>query len=46
MAMALVAEWALGPVKSLETEPESDSDKPWAMDRALATAADQESASD
>ena len=25
-------------MKSLETEPESDSDMPWAMDKALATA--------
>ena len=46
MAMAMVAEWAWDPVKSLETEPESDSDMPWAMDKALATALDQESAAD
>ena len=46
MALAMVGEWEWDPVKSSETEPESDSDKPWAMDKALATAAGQESAAD
>ena len=44
MALALVAEWAWDPVKSSETEPESEWDKPLARDRGLATA--PESAAD